>query len=109
VDYDPKNQEEGSLMSFHFQGTVESIRIIYMICLGLAYALKNDAISVDDAEILLFKPYLMDLFEGVDSDVVEIIDRGTYLENAVFFKLDINQEFQYILDRSLDKIKTMKN
>jgi hypothetical protein len=110
--YEETSGKDDSFTTFatlQFQGTIESTRIIYLICLGLAHALKNKAISVEDAETILFKPYLMDIFEGVDNDVVEIIDRGTCLEDADDFEsISLESETQYILDRSLDKLKAMR-
>jgi len=103
-----KKSPSTTFTTLQFQGIVESARIIYLISLGLAHALKNEAISVEDAETLLYKPYLMDLFEGVDNDVVEILDRGTCLEDANDFEnISLESETQYILDRSLEKLKTM--
>jgi hypothetical protein len=93
-------------MNLRFEGTAESVKIVCLIGLGLAHALKNKALSIDDAEILLFKPSLLDLFENVDRDAAEIIDRGTGLEDVdAFESLDIHREIQYILNHSQDKLR----
>ncbi len=59
-------------------------KVVLALSLGICVALENKAITIDEAEHLLFSPCTLDVLEkiGVHKDIVGLIHDGTELEDV---------------------------
>jgi len=70
-------------INFTVDNLVESRRLIITIIVGLLILIKNEVISIDEAEQYLFNPYSINKlsFCGVDQELLDIVLEGCELEN----------------------------
>lgn len=63
---------------------IESERLVLLLIIGIATALQEKLISIDEAERYLFSPFTMHQLEqsGINREIVDIIHLGTELENV---------------------------
>ncbi|EOD7723751.1 DUF3969 family protein [Staphylococcus aureus] len=78
---------------------------------GLFNQLKLDIISIDNAEHLLFTPYMMETLSslGVKPDIIDLIHKGTELEDFAAFNLSIDDTVTVCLQRSEELLKQYKS
>ncbi len=78
---------------------------------GLFNQLKLSIISIDNAEHLLFTPYMMETLSslGVKPDIIDLIHKGTELEDFAAFNLSIDDTVTVCLQRSEELLKQYKS
>lgn len=78
---------------------------------GLFNQLKLGIISIDNAEHLLFTPYMMETLSslGVKPDIIDLIHKGTELEDFAAFNLSIDDTVTVCLQRSEELLKQYKS
>lgn len=81
---------------------VDEKKLILTQVLGMTLGLKEGAISLDDAEILLFTPYSMIELEkqGIGADIIDPIHLGTELEDVLSL---IPDQWESTLDLIIEK------
>lgn len=58
-------------------------RVLALLAIGICDALEEGTISIDDAERILFSPCSMNVASRWDQRIVELIHKGTELEDIV--------------------------
>ncbi|CFM32072.1 DUF3969 family protein [Staphylococcus aureus] len=78
---------------------------------GLFNQLKLGTISIDNAEHTLFTPYMMESLSslGVKPDIIDLIHKGTELEDFAAFNLSIDDTVTVCLQRTEELLKQYKN
>ncbi len=78
---------------------------------GLFNQLKLGIISIDNAEHTLFTPYMMETLSslGVKPDIINLIHKGTELEDFAAFNLSIEDTVTVCLQRTEVLLKQYKN
>ncbi len=78
---------------------------------GLFNQLKLGIISIDNAEHTLFTPYMMETLSslGVKPDIIDLIHKGTELEDFAAFNLSIDDTVTVCLQRTEELLKQYKN
>lgn len=78
---------------------------------GLFNQLKLGIISIDNAEHALFTPYMMETLSslGVKPDIIDLIHKGTELEDFAAFNLSIDDTVTVCLQRTEELLKQYKN
>lgn len=73
--------------------------------------LKLGIISIDNAEHTLFTPYMMESLSslGVKPDIIDLIHKGTELEDFAAFNLSIDDTVTVCLQRTEKLLKQYKN
>lgn len=73
--------------------------------------LKLGIISIDNAEHALFTPYMMETLSslGVKPDIIDLIHKGTELEDFAAFNLSIDDIVTVCLQRTEELLKQYKN
>ncbi|NJH86154.1 DUF3969 family protein [Staphylococcus agnetis] len=75
---------------------------------GLLYQLKNELISIENAEHIIFTPYIMEELSSlnVNSEIIDLIHKGTELEDLGAFNLSVKEavsEFMNTTEKLLKK------
>lgn len=78
---------------------------------GLFNQLELGIISIDNAEHTLFTPYMMESLSslGVKPDIIDLIHKGTELEDFAAFNLSIDDTVTVCLQRTEELLKQYKN
>lgn len=78
---------------------------------GLFNQLKLCIISIDNAEHTLFTPYMIETLSylGVKPDIIDLIHKGTELEDFAAFNLSIYDTVTVCLKRTEELLKQYKN
>ncbi|EOR47907.1 hypothetical protein M140OLGA_1873 [Staphylococcus aureus subsp. aureus 112808A] len=78
---------------------------------GLFNQLKLGIISIDNAEHTLFTPYMMETLSslGVKRDIINLIHKGTELEDFAAFNLSIEDTVTVCLQRTEELLNQYKN
>lgn len=78
---------------------------------GLFNQLKLGIISIDNAEHTLFTPYMMETLStlGVKPNIIDLIHKGTELEDFSAFNLSIDDTVTVCLQRTEELLKQYKN
>ncbi|HDC9289969.1 DUF3969 domain-containing protein [Staphylococcus aureus] len=78
---------------------------------GFFNQLKLGIISIDNAEHTLFTPYMMETLSslGVKPDIIDLIHKGTELEDFAAFNLSIDDTVTVCLQRTEELLKQYKN
>lgn len=73
--------------------------------------LKLGIISIDNAEHSLFTPYMMETLSSLDvkTDIIDLIHKGTELEDFAAFNLSIDDTVTVCLQRTEELLKQYKN
>lgn len=73
--------------------------------------LKLGIISIDNAEHTFFTPYMMESLSslGVKPDIIDLIHKGTELEDFAAFNLSIDDTVTVCLQRTEELLKQYKN
>lgn len=79
-------------------------KLVLLNIIGIVNSLKENLITIEEAEKIIFSPYVMDLAntKGLSKELIDIIHMGTELE-------DIESLIPEQLDESLDQIKNKSN
>ncbi len=78
---------------------------------GLFNQLKLGIISIENAEHTLFTPYMLETLSslGVKDSIVDLIHKGTELEDFAAFNLSIEDTVTVCLQRTEELLKQYKN
>ncbi|HEJ9069642.1 TPA: DUF3969 family protein [Staphylococcus aureus] len=78
---------------------------------GLFNQLKLGITSIDNAEHTLFTPYMMESLSslGVKPDIIDLIHKGTELEDFAAFNLSIEDTVTVCLQRTEELLNQYKN
>lgn len=78
---------------------------------GFFNQLKLGIISIDNAEHSLFTPYMMETLSSLDvkTDIIDLIHKGTELEDFAAFNLSIDDTVTVCLQRTEELLKQYKN
>ncbi len=73
--------------------------------------LNSGIISIDNAEHTLFTPYMMESLSslGVKPDIIDLIHKGTELEDFAAFNLSIEDTVTVCLQRTEELLNQYKN
>ena len=76
--------------------------VVLMVALGTIDAIKNNLISINEAEKIIFSPYSKKVLNnaGCNTEIIRIIESACELE-------DIKSLIPEKLDQSIDEIKSM--
>ncbi|UVJ08990.1 DUF3969 family protein [Staphylococcus aureus] len=74
---------------------------------GLFYQLKHDLISIENAEHIMFTPYIMEQLSSlnVNSEIIDLIHKGTELEDLEAFDLSVKEVVSEFLDTTEKLLK----
>lgn len=80
--------------------------------IGLMESLRNDCITITDAEVALFTPYSISILKKLDvnRDIIDLVSMGLELEDyesLIPYKLD--ERIDEIKELAIKKLKQMKN
>ena len=66
------------------KNTEQIEKLTLLLSLGLCVALENRSISIDEAEYLLYNPYVMDVLEqlGIPEETIALIHDGLELQDV---------------------------
>ncbi|HCG2497629.1 TPA: DUF3969 family protein [Staphylococcus aureus] len=94
-----------------FENIQQLEKYTLMTMYGLFNQLKLGIISIDNAEHTLFTPYMMETLStlGVKPDIIDLIHKGTELEDFSAFNLSIDDTVTVCLQRTEELLKQYKN
>ncbi|HBC4363106.1 TPA: DUF3969 family protein [Staphylococcus aureus] len=94
-----------------FENIQQLEKYTLMTMYGLFNQLKLGIISIDNAEHTLFTPYMMETLSslGVKPDIIDLIHKGTELEDFAAFNLSIDDTVTVCLQRTEELLKQYKN
>lgn len=80
-------------------GKTDLEKLILLINLGVLYSLKNNYIDINEAEYFLYTPYMLRLLKenNCSIDLINIIHKGTELEDLGGLKIDFKSEVEKCL------------
>lgn len=69
-----------------------NFKMLLLLNLGILHALKNKIITIEEAEIMLYSPHMMNLLieNKIRQELINIIHLGTELEDVTALNLDLN-------------------
>ncbi|MEO9279374.1 DUF3969 family protein [Acinetobacter sp. WA-87] len=90
-------------------GKTDLEKLILLVNLGLLHSLKNNYIDINEAEHFLYTPYMLRLLKenNCSMDLINIIHRGTELEDLEGFNIDFKDEIEKMFKESEDMIKKL--
>lgn len=90
-------------------GKADLEKLILLINLGILHCLKNEYISINEAEYFLYTPFMMHLLEKnkYSENLTNIIHRGTELADLASFNLDVKDEVKKMLNDCEEMIKCL--
>lgn len=94
------------LLLNHFDSLSEKILLVSLV--GTINSLKNNAISIDEAEKFLFSPYMIKFLKDkkCNEDIVNIIELGCELEDIISLIPDkFNNILENMNNKSIDLLK----
>lgn len=97
------------MITFENIQQLEKYTLMTMHC--LFNQLKLGIISIDNAEHTLFTPYMMETLSslGVKRDIINLIHKGTELEDFAAFNLSIEDTVTVCLQRTEELLNQYKN
>lgn len=89
--------------------TIESERLILLLSIALTVAIKEKAISIEEAENFLFSPYSIKKMQGLDSSIIDLIKLGCELEDVESLMLEnLDSSVDEIYTKSMEKLKELE-
>lgn len=84
-------------------------KILLLLNLGALNALEKNILTVDEAEFLLYSPYMMELLKenNFPELLVNIIHKGTELEDLIDFNLNAPKQIQEMLKECENLLATL--
>ncbi|MEI1681831.1 DUF3969 family protein [Acinetobacter baumannii] len=88
-------------------GKTDLEKLILLVNLGVLHSLKNGYININEAEYFLYTPYMLRLLKenNCSIDLVNIIHRGTELEDLEGLNIDFKSEVQEMFKDCEEMIK----
>lgn len=87
-------------------------KIILISIVGILQAIKNDKLSIDEAEKFLFSPYMVGKLriKKCNESIIDIIERGCELEDIVSLIPDkLSTAINELENMTLDLMKNYEN
>ncbi|ONN51749.1 MULTISPECIES: DUF3969 family protein [Acinetobacter] len=90
-------------------GKTDLEKLILLVNLGILHSLKNNYIDINEAEHFLYTPYMLKLLKenNCSMDLINIIHRGTELEDLEGFNIDFKDEVEKMFKESEGMIKKL--
>ncbi|MDQ9027745.1 DUF3969 family protein [Acinetobacter nosocomialis] len=90
-------------------GKTDLEKLILLVNLGILHSLKNNYIDINEAEYFLYTPYMLKLLKenSYSIDLINIIHRGTELEDLDRFNIDFKGEVEKMFKECEDMIKNL--
>lgn len=87
----------------------QSEKFVEIFILGVLTALKNKAITIDEAEGFIFRPYVAEIFRrNLSENLAELVISGCELEDFVSLGLDVDARINELFSELLDEISKQK-
>ncbi len=91
-------------MNIENKGQRYITKLLMLLNIGIVESLKQDILTVDDVEKLLYSPDMMDLLKKnkYPKEVINTIHQGTELEDVLSLGLNYEKALNSILELSVD-------
>ncbi|AVP35559.1 DUF3969 family protein [Staphylococcus felis] len=78
---------------------------------GLFYQLKHNLISIENAEHIIFTPYMMEELSSlnVNSEIIDLIHKGTELEDLEAFDLSVQETVSEFMKKTEKLLKNYQH
>ncbi|MFW2013161.1 DUF3969 family protein [Acinetobacter bereziniae] len=90
-------------------GKTDLQKFILLVNLGILHSLKNDYITIHEAEYFLYAPYMINLLKDnkYSKSLIDVIHKGTELEDLESFNIDVKNEMKKMFNECEELIKQL--